>query len=294
MQNFIEIKSMTKEAAVQRALKILDATPEQVVSVKEKVKSRSFLGLFNKEGVYVITVDKTPKAEVKEVKIETAEPKIEKQSVKTPEPVKVVKMEKKVEKTPEKTVVKPEARVAKEEKTEAPIKKETPKREVKSSKSDREEIILEKTRTLLNNMDLNLGAEISAREGKYYVVNLFGDDNGIIIGKKGKTLNSFEYLLNSIIKDCKIEVDVEGFKEKRKETLRELGRKMAKKALSTNKTIRLNPMPPRERKIIHEVINRFEGLDTFSEGVDPKRYIVIKKKRQEKRVEKRETPVSED
>ncbi|MGL4732200.1 MAG: R3H domain-containing nucleic acid-binding protein [Fusobacteriaceae bacterium] len=56
---------------------------------------------------------------------------------------------------------------------------------------------------------------------------------------------------------------------------------MAKKALSTGKTIRLNPMPPRERKIIHEVINRFEGLDTFSEGADPKRYIVIKKKKSE-------------
>ena len=54
---------------------------------------------------------------------------------------------------------------------------------------------------------------------------------------------------------------------------------MAEKALKTGKTVRLNPMPPRERKIIHEVINQYEELDTFSEGRDPKRYIVIKKKR---------------
>lgn len=262
MQNLIEIKSMSKEAAVQRALKILDATPEQVVSVEEKVKSRSFLGLFNKEGVYVVTVDKT----LREKKIVPESIVAEKTEIKT-----------EIKKEIETIVINTKKEIQEEKKIEIP-KKEISKKQVKI---DKEAIILEKTRELLKHMDLNLDAEIAAREGKFYVVNLFGDDNGIIIGKKGKTLNSFEYLLNCILKDCKIELDVEGFKEKRKETLRELGRKMAKKALSTGKTIRLNPMPPRERKIIHEVINRFEGLDTFSEGADPKRYIVIKKKKSE-------------
>ena len=106
-----------------------------------------------------------------------------------------------------------------------------------------------------------------------------GEYNGIIIGKKGKTLNSFEYLLNSIMKDYRIEVDVEGFKAKRTETLRELGKKMAEKALKSGKPVRLNPMPPRERKIIHEVVNKYPELDTYSEGRDPKRYIVIKRKK---------------
>ncbi|MGL4253592.1 MAG: protein jag [Fusobacteriaceae bacterium] len=262
MQNLIEIKSMSKEAAVQRALKILDATPEQVVSVEEKVKSRSFLGLFNKEGVYVVTVDKT----LREKKIVPESIVAEKTEIKT-----------EIKKEIETVAINTKKEIQEEKKIEIP-KKEISK---KQAKIDKEAIILEKTRELLKHMDLNLDAEIAAREGKFYVVNLFGDDNGIIIGKKGKTLNSFEYLLNCILKDCKIELDVEGFKEKRKETLRELGRKMAKKALSTGKTIRLNPMPPRERKIIHEVINRFEGLDTFSEGADPKRYIVIKKKKSE-------------
>ncbi|MGL5542018.1 MAG: protein jag [Fusobacteriaceae bacterium] len=262
MQNLIEIKSMSKEAAVQRALKILDATPEQVVSVEEKVKSRSFLGLFNKEGVYVVTVDKT----LREKKIVPESIVAEKTEIKT-----------EIKKEIETVAINTKKEIQEEKKIEIP-KKEISK---KQAKIDKEAVILEKTRELLKHMDLNLDAEIAAREGKFYVVNLFGDDNGIIIGKKGKTLNSFEYLLNCILKDCKIELDVEGFKEKRKETLRELGRKMAKKALSTGKTIRLNPMPPRERKIIHEVINRFEGLDTFSEGADPKRYIVIKKKKSE-------------
>lgn len=258
MQNTIEIKAMSKDAAIQRALKILEATSEQVVSVIEKEKSKSFLGLFNKEGLYAITVDKDKKEEEKKEK-PVAKPEIN--EVKKSEE-KVIKKEQKIE------TVKSEK---KEERKDKPA--------VKVDKAPKNDIILSKTRTLLNFMNLNLDAEITSVEGKYYVVNLFGDDNGIIIGKKGKTLNSFEYLLNSMIKDCRMEIDVEGFKDKRNETLRELAKKMAEKALSTNKTIRLNPMPPRERKIIHEIINQYSELDTFSEGKDPKRYIVIKRKK---------------
>ncbi len=262
MQNTIEIKAMSKDAAIQRALKILEATSEQVVSVIEKEKSKSFLGLFNKEGLYAITVDKDKKEEEKKEK-PVAKPEIN--EVKKSEE-KVIKKEQKIE-----TVKSDKKEEKKEERKDKPA--------VKIEKVPKNDIILSKTKTLLNYMNLNLDAEITSVEGKYYVVNLFGDDNGIIIGKKGKTLNSFEYLLNSMIKDCRMEIDVEGFKDKRNETLRELAKKMAEKALSTNKTIRLNPMPPRERKIIHEIINQYSELDTFSEGKDPKRYIVIKRKK---------------
>lgn len=256
MENTIEIKSMSKEAAIQRALKILDATSEDIVTVIEKQKSKSFLGFFNKEGIYLITVDK------------------EKKFLNITENEKTIVSEEKKETIPVKIFKKMDEPIVKdEEKLKA---RNLLKKELKETKS---KIILEKTKILLNNMNLNLDAEITSNEGKYYIVNLFGEDNGIIIGKKGKTLNSFEYLLNSIIKDCRIEVDVEGFKEKRNETLRELAKKMSEKAIQTNKIIRLNPMPPRERKIIHEVVNRYSELDTFSEGKDPKRYIVIKKKK---------------
>ena len=104
-------------------------------------------------------------------------------------------------------------------------------------------------------------------------------EKGIIIGKKGKTLMALENILNCIIRGCRIEVNVEDFKEKRNETLREVARKMSEKALATGKTIRLNSMPAKERKIIHEVVNTYSELDTFSEGKEPKRYIVIKRKK---------------
>jgi spoIIIJ-associated protein len=142
-----------------------------------------------------------------------------------------------------------------------------------------EDVVTEKAYELLEKMGLVLNVEVLEAREHYVLINLCGEDNGIIIGKKGKTLNSFEYLLNSLCKNVKVEVDVEGFKAKRAETLRDLARKMAEKALNTDKIVKLNPMPPRERKIIHEIVNKYKELDTFSEGRDPKRYIVIKRKR---------------
>lgn len=243
MKNVIEIKAMSQEQAITRALKIMEATPEQVVNVIEKQKSKSFLGIFNREGVYEIEIDKTPK--------EKKESKIEK--------IKDIEVtEKKKEHVKEQTI---------------DIK------EVKKDKKDISETIQKKAEELLENIGLMLKVEVDRLSDRNYLVNLYGEDNGIIIGKKGKTLNSFEYLLNSIMKDYRIEVDVEGFKAKRTETLRELGKKMAEKALKSGKPVRLNPMPPRERKIIHEVVNKYPELDTYSEGRDPKRYIVIKRKK---------------
>ena len=243
MKNVIEIKAMSQEQAITRALKIMEATPEQVVNVIEKQKSKSFLGIFNREGFYEIEIDKTPK--------EKKESKIEK--------IKDIEVtEKKKEHVKEQTI---------------DIK------EVKKDKKDISETIQKKAEELLENIGLVLKVEVDRLSDRNYLVNLYGEDNGIIIGKKGKTLNSFEYLLNSIMKDYRIEVDVEGFKAKRTETLRELGKKMAEKALKSGKPVRLNPMPPRERKIIHEVVNKYQELDTYSEGRDPKRYIVIKRKK---------------
>lgn len=253
MSNVIEIKAMSQEQAITRALKIMEATPEQVVKVIEKQKSRSFFGLFNREGIYEIEIDKnnrTTSTEKKEVKVEKAE--------------KVKKVEE-VEK--KKEIVKETITETKE------IKKE------KKENKDVSEDIKKKAEELLENIGLVLKVEVDRLSDKNYLVNLYGEDNGIIIGKKGKTLNSFEYLLNSLMKDYRIEVDVEGFKAKRTETLRELGKKMAEKALKSGKPVRLNPMPPRERKIIHEVVNKYSELDTYSEGRDPKRYIVIKRKK---------------
>lgn len=257
MSNVIEIKAMNKEQAIARALKILEASPEQVVRVKEKQKSLSFLGLFNREGIYEIEIDK-------ELKKETIKTEIKK-DIKTE-----IKEHKKKESREHKEKI---------EIKEKQYKETVTTREKLEEAVDASDLVEAKAKELLEYIGLNLRVDVNKVHDRTYLVNLYGEDNGIIIGKKGKTLNSFEYLLNSLLKEYRIEVDVEGFKEKRNQTLRELGKKMAEKALKTNKAVRLNPMPPRERKVIHEVVNKYPELDTFSEGRDPKRYIVIKRKK---------------
>ncbi|MDK4521718.1 KH domain-containing protein [Fusobacterium necrophorum] len=225
-----QIKAMTEEEAKKRALNILEAKEYQIVDIKILENPKSFLGLFNKNGLFEIIIDTE--------KQEKVVPKILMETKKT--------------------------------------KKIT---EESKKNSFSEEEIISNIKTLLENISLNLRLEYKKISEKHYHIQLFGEDNGIIIGKKGKTLNSFEYLINSIYKDYKIEIDVEGFKEKRNKTLRELGRKMAEKCIKNRKIIRLNPMPPKERKIIHEILNKYSELETYSEGRDPKRYIVIKYKK---------------
>ena len=245
MENIIEIKASNREVAVARAIKILEVTADQVVQVTELEKPKSFFGFFAKDGLYKVEVSREVEAE--EIKISG------------PEKDEVVKTT---------------------EKSETNIEAEQEKKESKKElKENREKEIIKTSQELLNKMGLDLEVEILRLEGRNCVINLYGEDNGIIIGKKGKTLNSYEYLLNTLIKDVRIDVDVEGFKEKRNVTLRDLARKMAEKAMKTTKPIKLNPMPPRERKIIHEVVNKYSELDTYSEGKDPKRYIVIRKKK---------------
>lgn len=245
MENIIEIKASNREVAIARAIKILEVTADQVIQVTELEKPKSFFGFFAKDGLYKVEVSREVEAE--EIKISG------------PEKDEVVKTT---------------------EKSETDIEAEQEKKESKKElKENREKEIIKTSQELLNKMGLELEVEILRLEGRNCVINLYGEDNGIIIGKKGKTLNSYEYLLNTLIKDVRIDVDVEGFKEKRNVTLRDLARKMAEKAMKTTKPIKLNPMPPRERKIIHEVVNKYSELDTYSEGKDPKRYIVIRKKK---------------
>ena len=246
MEKTIEIKAIDKEKALKRALNILgvELTENEAVEIVEKVKPhKKFFGLLGTDpGLYEVSIKtKEKEIEVKEKKTFTS--KYEKQE--------------KFEKT-EKADVSPKNN---------------------SENIELEKEITEKVSFFVEKMKLDIKFKLKRIKERVYVVEFFGKDNALVIGQKGKTLNSFEYLLNSLIKNCRIEIDVERFKEKRNETLRILAKRMAEKVSKYGKTVRLNAMPPRERKIIHEVVNKYPDLDTYSEGRDPKRYIVIKKKR---------------
>lgn len=117
-------------------------------------------------------------------------------------------------------------------------------------------------------------------------VNVNGDENrlGILIGKRGVTLDSIQYILNLIVNKkssryIRVNLDSSGYRDKRKKTLENLAGKMANKVLKTGRSIKLEPMNSYERKIIHTTLQDFEGVLTHSEGKDPFRKVVIQKER---------------
>ena len=118
-------------------------------------------------------------------------------------------------------------------------------------------------------------------------VNVNGDENrlGILIGKRGVTLDSIQYILNLIVNKkssryIRVNLDSSGYRDKRKKTLENLAGKMANKVLKTGRSIRLEPMNSYERRIIHTALQDFEGVLTHSEGKDPFRKVVIQKERE--------------
>lgn len=120
----------------------------------------------------------------------------------------------------------------------------------------------------------------SQKEGKYITLHLTSEKAALLIGKRGHTLNSLQQLsqlvFNKYAKSfAMLKLDVENYRERRKEALEILAQRMADKAIRTNQKVEFEPMPSGERKVIHHILsNRFD-IETYSEGVEPNRYLVI-------------------
>ncbi len=112
------------------------------------------------------------------------------------------------------------------------------------------------------------------------LVELAGDDMGVLIGKRGQTLDSIQYLVNLVVNknsDSYISVmlDTENYRQRRKETLESLAHNLAKKVKQSRKNIILEPMNPYERRIIHSALQNDKYVTTFSEGEEPFRNVVL-------------------
>ena len=109
---------------------------------------------------------------------------------------------------------------------------------------------------------------------------LSGDDIGFIIGHRGETLDALQYLASLVANHVdgtyfRVTLDVGNYREKRKETLESLGKKMAARAVKTGRNSSLEPMNPYERRIIHTAVQTVPGAKSWSEGVDQGRHVVI-------------------
>ena len=138
---------------------------------------------------------------------------------------------------------------------------------------------------------MGISVEIDTKlneEDKELEVNLSGDEMGILIGKRGQTLDSLQYLLSLVVNKesndyLRVKLDTENYREKRKETLETLAKNIAYKVKRTRLSVSLETMNPYERRIIHSALQNDKYVFTRSEGEEPFRHVVIALKREERR-----------
>lgn len=132
-------------------------------------------------------------------------------------------------------------------------------------------------------MKMNVSIETSLKE-KQLAIELSGDEMGVLIGKRGQTLDSLQYLVSLVVnKDSeeyiRVKVDTEDYRERRKETLENLAKNIAYKVKRTKRPVSLEPMNPYERRIIHSALQNDRFVTTHSEGEEPFRRVVVTLKR---------------
>ena len=192
--------------------------------------------------------------------------------------VEEVKAEPKKEEKPE---VKKE--VKKEEKKEAP--KEEVKAEKKASSNINGDELVAKANAFLKdvfgamNMEVNLNSKFNDKEN-ILDVELSGDEMGVLIGKRGQTLDSLQYLISLVVNReseeyIHVKVDTENYRERRKATLENLAKNISIKVKKTRQSVALEPMNPYERRIIHSALQNDRYVTTHSEGDEPFRRVVV-------------------
>lgn len=262
------------DTAVQLALADLKLTIDEVdVTVLEE-PSRGFFGIGSKLALVRVEKKKSLKEEPAAApKIEKAEKKIEKHADK---PAKVQS---------ERT----ETNKNKKEKTNRKHKQEREPLEpvIEKVPDDKlsvceDHVALKFLEEVTKEMGLNL--DITAKTGEDLLyVDIQGKDSGTIIGKRGQTLDAIQYLTSLVVNKgqenyTRVVVDAENYRAKREKTLELLALRLANKVSKTKKSVKLEPMNPYERKVIHSTLQNHPTVTTRSEGQDPYRRVIIELK----------------
>ena len=138
-----------------------------------------------------------------------------------------------------------------------------------------------KVRSVFKAMNMEVEVLINVNEEDHVIdIELKGEDMGILIGKRGQTLDSLQYLINLAVNKqseeyYKVKLDTEDYRKRRKETLENLAKNIAYKVKRTKRSVSLEPMNPFERRIIHSALQNDRYVTTHSEGDEPNRYVVV-------------------
>lgn len=163
---------------------------------------------------------------------------------------------------------------------EQPI--ETPSNESKKDLDEVAERTMDYVLNIIKEMNIDVEGSYTIKSNTIYI-NMTSEKPSYIIGKRGQILNALQIVgqnyMHQFVKGYfTLILDIESYREKRKETLENLALNMAKKAIQTNKQVKLEPMPNFERKIMHQALSKVKNIETYSDGKEPHRYLVIKSK----------------
>jgi len=269
---------VTVDEAIQKGLRDLALSEDAVKIEVIEGGSAGIFGLFKKEAkVKLIPLDEEYSKEQAVELTKIIEEEVKEEKVVQKEEVVVEKVnEQKVKK--EKIITTVEESIVEVEEHEEPVKK-----------AKREDYIVKNKERIVNylqNIVVAMGypdatVDFIENGNRHFTLNIKTEDNtSLIIGKRGITLNSLQFLVNNYAKKFsshyfRIEVDCDDYRENRKKTLEDLALNLAKKSKKIGKPVELEPMTSVERKIIHNALTGIKNVETESRGEEPHRYLVI-------------------
>lgn len=154
--------------------------------------------------------------------------------------------------------------------------------EIKSNRKQQSlELVKEYVLQVIDAMGYEASMEIIYKNKDEVIMNISSAEASRIIGRRGQVLNSLQVLAQNYFNHLEkgftiITLDIENYREKRRETLQNLALNMSKKAIATGEPVKFEPMPNYERKIMHQILAKIDNIETYSEGREPHRYLVIR------------------
>ena len=250
------------EEAVKLALIDLKVSREEVEVTVLEEPSKGFFGIGSKLAKVRVEIIKKPEEKLQ------------------PEPSKIKKENREHKKAPQKQVrkeTKKEYRKENKSEEKPEIKRETELARVEDATVAECENFL---RSVLHAMHMEVELHSEVDEEGALAIEMKGDNMGILIGKRGQTLDSLQYLTNRVANKMqagyvRVKLDTEDYRRRRKETLENLAKNIAHKVKRTRKPITLEPMNPYERRIIHSALQGDKNVTTHSEGEEPYRRVVV-------------------
>ena len=280
MEEYIEVSAKTKEEAIMNAAIQLGTSSDNIEYDVIQEATSGLFGIGRKPAIIRARKKKDISLDFEEavrdpLKDISAKKSFMKKPAKkfTKEPVKK-QPEKTVEKKEEKPVEKKPERKPAVTREKLPINKEAAEKDAKE--------FLEK---MFAAMDSEVCIKTSFDKDDNLNIELSGKDMGVLIGKRGQTLDSIQYLTSLVVNKgnagyVRVKVDTENYRARRKETLENLAKNIAFKVKRTKKPVFLEPMNPYERRVIHSALQNDPLVSTHSEGEEPYRKVVVTLKKQ--------------